>query len=504
MRSRTVREGSVGLLILVGLAVFVGLVLWLRGQWIGNRGYKFFVGFANAAGLKSGAVVRYRGVKVGTITEVTPETNGIKAAVEITSSDLSIPKNVIIEANQAGFVGETTIDITPRNQQLLSTDTKSLNPLSRQCNSSLIICNNDRLKGQIGVSFDELLRNTIRLAEVYTDPKFFGNVQALTQNASVAATGVSKLTNELSLLSRAARQQLGIFSSTTTSLTKTANQTVAQVGATASRFGNTADQYSLTASELTKLVANANNLVATNRSNLVGTLESVHQTSDQLRGLLASLTPAAAQLSSAAGKLNTTAGQVNVAGLFKNLETLSANAAAASANLRDISKSLNNPSNVVLLQQTLDSARATFENAQKITSDLDDLTGDPAFRDNLKQLVNGLGKLVSSTEQLQQQVKVAQTIEPMSTAINLTADKATSRSLKQEPSQPSAVQAVPATQPNQQNHIPQLFPPAPKKPSPQATTQPVAETKDETKNLPEKLGSVRVEPTDGQSVNTEP
>ena len=511
MRSRTVREGSVGLLILVGLAVFVGLVLWLRGEWVGNRGYKFFVAFANASGLKSGAVVRYRGVKVGTIKEVTPETNGVKATVEITSTDLSIPKNVRIEANQAGFVGETSVDITPPNQPLQAAGTKSLNPLSRQCNSSLIICNNDRLQGQIGVSFEELLRNTIRLSEVYTDPKFFGNVQTLTQHASVAATGVAQLTNELSLLSRAARQELGSFSSATNSLSRAANQTFTQVGVTASRFGNTAerlgntaDQYSLTANELSRLVANANNLVATNRSNLVGTLESVRQTSEQLRGILGTLSPAAAQLSSAAGRLNTTAGQVNVAGLFKNLETLSANAAVASANLRDISTSLNNPNSVVLLQQTLDSARATFENAQKITSDLDDLTGDPAFRDNLKQLVNGLGKLVSSTEQLEQQVKIAQTIEPMSTAINVTADKATSRTLEQEQSQPNLAQSAPSTQPNQHNHIPQLFPPAPKKPSPQATAQPIAEAKDETKNLPEKLGSVRVETTDGNRVNTDP
>jgi hypothetical protein len=92
--------------------------------------------------------------------------------------------------------------------------------------------------------------------------------------------------------------------------------------------------------------------------------------------------------------------------LLGNLETLSTNAATASANLRDISTALNSPTNVLVLQQTLDSARATFENAQKITADLDELTGDPAFRNNVKQLVNGLGNLVSSTEQLQQQVQV--------------------------------------------------------------------------------------------------
>ena len=71
----------------------------------------------------------------------------------------------------------------------------------------------------------------------------------------------------------------------------------------------------------------------------------------------------------------------------------------------------------MLLQQTLDSARLTFENTQKITSDLDELTGDPTFRQNLRQLVNGLSGLVSSTQQMQEQVKVAANLESMKAAV---------------------------------------------------------------------------------------
>jgi phospholipid/cholesterol/gamma-HCH transport system substrate-binding protein len=40
------------------------------------------------------------------------------------------------------------------------------------------------------------------------------------------------------------------------------------------------------------------------------------------------------------------------------------------------------------------------------------LTGDPALRDNLRNLIDGLGNLVSSTEQLQQQVQTARVVEP--------------------------------------------------------------------------------------------
>lgn len=103
--------------------------------------------------------------------------------------------------------------------------------------------------------------------------------------------------------------------------------------------------------------------------------------------------------------------------LLQNLEALSANAAQASANLRDVTKGLNDPNNVLVLQKTLDSARVTFENTQKITSDLDELTGDPKFRENLRQLVNGLSGLVSSTQQMQQDVKVANTLDSLRASI---------------------------------------------------------------------------------------
>ena len=45
MRSRTTREGSVGLLTLFGLGLFGALMLWLKGVELGKRSYKFIVEF---------------------------------------------------------------------------------------------------------------------------------------------------------------------------------------------------------------------------------------------------------------------------------------------------------------------------------------------------------------------------------------------------------------------------------------------------------------------------
>ncbi|MGB5960787.1 MAG: MlaD family protein [Coleofasciculaceae cyanobacterium] len=474
MRSRTIREGSVGLLILVGIAVFAGLVLWLRGWAFGNRNYKFILNFTDVAGMKAGASVRYRGVAVGKISQVKAATNGVDATVEITPADLLIPRNSLFEANQSGLIGETSIDITPLKP--LPSSAQSLNPLASNCNPELIICNNNRLNGNIGVSFYELLRNSIRLSNAYSDPAFITNINTLTKNASVAASGAAQLTSELTLLSRSARQQLGSFSEAANSVSNAANQSTKQLSVAANRIGDTAEKFGTTAGQLDQLISSANDLVVTNRGTLVGTLDSVKQTSDQLRGLLGSLTTTANQANSTVGLLNSAVGKANIGAVVNNLETLSANAAQASGNLRDITTSFNNPTNITLLQQTLDSARLTFENTQKITSDLDELTGDPAFRENVKRLVNGLGKLVSSTEQLQQQVQVAETVEPVRAALNKAVTQRNSAPVATQ-SQPK-VEQTPITSTKIQQQL-VLFPPAPKKPLPRAIPQPFANNENE-------------------------
>jgi phospholipid/cholesterol/gamma-HCH transport system substrate-binding protein len=214
-------------------------------------------------------------------------------------------------------------------------------------------------------------------------------------------------------------QTIGDFGGTTTQINQTfnkfgttadrLNQTIDRFGgrtdeivATINKFGQTADKFNL-------LATNLNSLVGDNKATLTATLSNFSEASKQLSDTLSTLKPMLA-------KIDASLSEVDPAEIVRNLETVTANAAQISNNLKDLSANLNDPKNLVTLQQTLDSARATFENTQKITADLDDLTGDPAFRDNLKNLVNGLGKLVSSTEQLQEQVQTAQALEPITSA----------------------------------------------------------------------------------------
>ncbi len=403
MRSRAVREGSVGLLILLGLGVFAGLILWLRGLNLGKRSYTAVVEFANVGGIQQGATVRYRGVNVGNTLAVRPGANGVEVEIEITPADIIIPRDVRIEANQSGLISQVNIDITPLKP--VPAGVVIAKPLDPNCNPTLIICDGSRLQGQIGISTDELIRSSTRFATVYSNPTLYANINAAAKNASVAAAGVTQLTRNISSLTRTTQQQVSSFSTTANSVQRAANQISASTTNTANKFGATAEQIRLTAAQANRLVTNLDSLVTTNRSSLVTALNNINQTSEQLRSTVGGLSP--------------TLSRFNQGQLIQNLETLSANAVLASGNLRDITNALNNPTNLLVLQQTLDSARVTFQNAQKITSDLDELTGDPAFRENVRELINGLNSLVSSTDQLQQQVQVAQTLDTLTDTVDI-------------------------------------------------------------------------------------
>ena len=413
--TRAFREGSVGLLLLLGLGVFGIVLLWLNRLTAAGNSYQAIVEFKNAGGMQKGAVVRFRGVKVGNIADVRPGANNVEVVIEINNPNLVIPRDSLIEANQSGLISESIIDITPNKP--IAKNVNFGKPSGENCNKKLIVCDGARLKGEVGISVDELIRSSSRLTALYSQPGVYANVNDALQNTSKAAEQLTSLSKDVSKLVRASQSDLSTLSSAASSVataskqvTTSTNEAIEQFGSTADEissvareFSTTAKEISLTTKQANTLLSNVNSLVANNRSSLVTALNNITQTSEQLRLTIDSLSPSINRL---------TQGE-----LVQNLESLSANASQASANLRDVTKTLNEPNNLLVLQQTLDSARVTFENTQKITSDLDELTGDPGFRQNLKELVNGLSGLVSSTQDIEQQVEVAAKLESVKMAL---------------------------------------------------------------------------------------
>ena len=412
MRKRIVREGGVGLLLVVGLGLFGILILWLRGFGFGRRTYSTVVEFDNVSKMQLGAAVRYRGVEVGRITSIEPRPNSVDVEIEITPTAI-IPRDVLIEANQSGIVGETSVDITPRES--LPESAETADPLDPNCDRTLILCDGARLQGQTGVSYDQLLRSTLEISRLFGNPEFYDNLNRTVEEIGNAADSVAILSGDLAKFTRSAEQQLTTLSDSVKSVSAAADQIRLSVAQASDRLSLTADlateeldrtatQFNQLLGNVDNLVDNVDNLVNANRSTIVTTLNNLSETSDDLRATVGRLTPIV--------------NRVEQSRLIGDLEALSANAVETSANLRDLSNEINTPTNLLMIQQTLDSARATFQNVQKITSDLDDLTGDPAFRNNLRNLVNGLSNLVSSTEQLQQQAELAQHIDSVKSRIS--------------------------------------------------------------------------------------
>lgn len=378
MRSRMIREGSVGLLILVGLGLIGGLFLWIRGFDPTKRAYRFTIEFTNIAGMELGAPVRYRGVAVGKTVRLTPGANLVGVEVEVKPATLRIPKDALIQVIQTGLIGETYVDIAPNVD--LPSASAATNPLAAQCNSNVVICNGDRLEGVSGVSFSELIGSITRFTDLFSDPEIVGEIRTLTRNSADAADGVADLSREVSTLSKLVRQELGPLSDTTS-------------GSIAS-IGRAADTLTLTSTQV-------NELITTNRSAIISTLNNLNQTSRELQTVLGGLSPMLTESD----------------GIIQNLQSLSVNAVEASNNLRNLSETVGSPDNLLLLQQTLDSARSTFQNAQKITADLDELTGDPDFRDNVRDLINSLNNLVSTTQHLEHRTQLAQMLDSANVAL---------------------------------------------------------------------------------------
>ena len=211
MRARTIREGSVGLLILTGVALFGGLVMWLRGMTYGQRSYRLLVDFESANGIQEGSSVSYRGVPVGQISRISPGSNTVAVEIEINREDLRIPAQSIIKTSQSGLIGETTISIQPPTTASL-TNEPIPGPVTKECDSSLILCNGDRLDGVVGVNYEDLLESSQQiskaLSEALAEPDTLKDLREILANTRLISSKVVGLTDEVTLITKDLRDQI--------------------------------------------------------------------------------------------------------------------------------------------------------------------------------------------------------------------------------------------------------------------------------------------------------
>jgi len=383
MRSRTVREGAVGLLVLLGLGLVAVLSLWLSETYLGRRPYRLIVEFANADGLKVGSPVLFRGVPVGKVTDIRAASNSVDVVIEVENPELRMPRQSSAEVDRTGLIGEASLAIRPLNDSR-PVPTVGPGPAQGDCDSQLLLCGGDRLVGSPPINYGSLIRAIVKIADLITDPTFQGKVDRAMGNLNATTAEIRQLSRDAASLARSLQQEVRTFGNTARSIARTSDTINRATGSTTTAIVRTANSLEQTSTSV-------NGLIVSNRGNLSRTLTSLAETSASLRNALGEVAPAMRQLRGS--------------NLLQNLDALTENAAQTAANLRDITGAIKSPQSLFMLQQTVNSARSTLQNLEKITSDLDELTGDPQFRSSLRVIITALGQFLATTQQLEEQVQ---------------------------------------------------------------------------------------------------
>ena len=107
------QEVTVGVLVLAGLAIFVGGTMWLKGSSFSQGGGGVRIQFADIGTLKKGSVVKVSGVSLGKVESVEFERVG-KVFVTVSLSPRVAPKiDATAKLASVGLVSDAVISFNP-------------------------------------------------------------------------------------------------------------------------------------------------------------------------------------------------------------------------------------------------------------------------------------------------------------------------------------------------------------------------------------------------------
>jgi len=353
MQSRLSQEGPVGLLILAGIAGSVGLFVWAGNLGGVGTGYRFQLHYPDARGLTVGAMVKLRGVQIGRVQTVTPGPEVVVVEVRIDGA-VQIPRQSQFTTSQTGLVGETGIAITPITP-LTTPIPRDLSPLSATCDPEIIVCAGGIIPGIPGSDYAQLVKSLNDLSQRLNSEELFANLNQTLKGITTTSARIGELADTLNSQVAAVRvDELDL-------------QAFSDAGASTQAA---ADEFRL--------------LIQSNRRNLDQTVANITELTATLQAIAVGIEPLLTD-----AELHN---QVRIT--VNNITVASANVVTITENLEALSSQLNDPALALTLRQTLDSARITFQNAQKISADLDQITGDAEFRESLKRVVKGLSGLL--------------------------------------------------------------------------------------------------------------
>nr|YP_009300580.1 hypothetical chloroplast RF22 [Campylaephora sungminbooi]AKU47499.1 hypothetical chloroplast RF22 [Campylaephora sungminbooi]ALN11946.1 hypothetical chloroplast RF22 [Campylaephora sungminbooi] len=141
-----------------------------------------------------------RGVNIGYIQSLKINPNSILVSVYITSSDILIPKNSIIETSQTSLFNNTVIDVIPLEKKIINSS-NNINVFQQNCYKSQVLCHNQYIIGQRGLNYDDLIRATTRISQRFDDPRLFSLFYFFLQNSLEISDDFVNISTNISKLS---------------------------------------------------------------------------------------------------------------------------------------------------------------------------------------------------------------------------------------------------------------------------------------------------------------
>ena len=107
-------EVVVGAAVLLVTGIFFYLLLLENDTFLENGGYELVAEFNSAQGVSVGTDVKLAGIKVGSVSDMSINTETYKADVHmIISSDLDIPVDSFLAVSSEGLLGANFVEILP-------------------------------------------------------------------------------------------------------------------------------------------------------------------------------------------------------------------------------------------------------------------------------------------------------------------------------------------------------------------------------------------------------
>lgn len=105
-------EAKVGAFTLAGAVILAGMISFMGTFDFGSDGYNLTVTYDDALGIMSGSQVRYAGVPVGSVKDVSIVDNKAKVVVRM-KDDILLPKGAKFTVGSDGVMGEKFVSISP-------------------------------------------------------------------------------------------------------------------------------------------------------------------------------------------------------------------------------------------------------------------------------------------------------------------------------------------------------------------------------------------------------